>query len=92
MDYVEYVDSSNHSGALGFFRKLDTYRYQNEWRVVMHSNSKDALEIYLGSLSDIALRPLNEEDFYNISTEYWFDPGISHDYHLYGIHQEYDNV
>lgn len=54
---------------MGFFKKFNEYCYQNEWRFIMSYNSLEPLKIYLGSLSDIAMKPQTKEDFYNMSVE-----------------------
>ena len=69
LGFIEYIDIGNYSGEMGFFRKFNKFSYQNEWRFIMNYNSTEPLKIYLGSLSDIAMKPQNKKDFYNMRVE-----------------------
>jgi hypothetical protein len=52
---VEYVPQY-HAGPMGPFRKLDTFRYQLEWRFITTTAIQDeSLTLKLGSLHDIAM-------------------------------------
>lgn len=51
---VEYVPAS-YSGPMGVFRKFaDGYDFQNEFRVSVRPGNKDAINLRLGALTDIA--------------------------------------
>ena len=54
---------------MGLWKKFNEYSYQNEWRFIISYNSSEPLKIYLGSLSDIAMKPQTKEDFYNMSVK-----------------------
>lgn len=64
---VEYVNEKNYSGEMGPFRKFDDYQYQNEFRIAINFGTLEPQSIYLGSLKDIASRPMNYEEFYKVS-------------------------
>jgi hypothetical protein len=52
---VEYVPQ-HHSGAMGPFRKLETFSHQSEWRCITDKPIPNAsLTLKLGNLRDIAL-------------------------------------
>ncbi len=55
---VDYVDMNTHNGVVGLFRKDLEYQWQREYRFCLGAdseilNSKGALELDLGDLSDI---------------------------------------
>jgi hypothetical protein len=58
---VQYMPSV-YCGEMGPFRKLDSYKYQSEWRVITATPIAEAtLTLNLGTLLDVALRvDLNE--------------------------------
>lgn len=49
---IEYI-SQNHVGEVGPFKKLETFEYQSEWRVVCQNGPGKERIIKLGNLSDI---------------------------------------
>lgn len=51
--FVEYYDTTNHSGDTGPFRKPNTFSYQHEFRFLVVNGSPDPLKIYLGDSSEI---------------------------------------
>lgn len=51
---VNYYDESIDQTDLGFFAKTKEYGYQQEYRFIIKSSSNEPLNIYLGSLEDIA--------------------------------------
>ena len=64
---VEYVNKKNYSGEMGPFRKFDDYQYQNEFRIAINFGNLEPQTIYLGSLKDIASKPMSYEDFYKVN-------------------------
>lgn len=57
---VEYVDDG-HTGKVGPFRKLKTFAYQSEWRLVCYDGLGEARKIWIGSIRDISIiMPSNE--------------------------------
>jgi hypothetical protein len=56
---VQYVDFPDRSGNYGLFRKAERFSWQREFRLVLGAraealNSKGALELQIGDISDIA--------------------------------------
>lgn len=66
---VEYIDT-DHSGTTGPFRKLNTFEYQSEWRLVCYDGPGKERTLIIGSLSDISV--LVEAK--NINKEITFSP------------------
>jgi len=52
-DLVEYVPD-DYAGAVGPFRKLETFSYQSEWRLVCERGPGGPRQIMIGGLSDIS--------------------------------------
>lgn len=54
---VTYFDEMKYSGALGPFKKRETYSWQNEWRICLDLKQKnqDAYCLNIGDISDIAI-------------------------------------
>ena len=51
---IEYVSKDNYDGELGPFRKIDNYKHQKEWRILVESKSlKSPFIINIGSINDI---------------------------------------
>lgn len=68
---VSYVPTS-HCGAMGPFRKVNLYGYQNEWRFLTTTPLREPrLELDLGPLWDLALPLLNLEE---VQHEYQKNP------------------
>ena len=58
---VEYVEPTIYDGAMGPFRKFQSYAYQNEFRFVFTTRKRQPCRLSLGSLRDIAYaRPSTE--------------------------------
>jgi hypothetical protein len=55
-NFVSYYDVHKYKGELGYFKKPDSYKHQNEYRYVIYSNQdiKSPLRLQIGSLKDIA--------------------------------------
>lgn len=65
--FIEYIDPDNYSGDIGCFRKFNSYSYQNEWRLALSCyDTQEPLKIYLGSLSDIAIPPMDKTSYFNL--------------------------
>jgi hypothetical protein len=59
-DLVEYVPN-DYAGEIGPFRKLETFRWQSEWRLVCYAGPSGPRTLSLGPLEDIAdLIPTSE--------------------------------
>ena len=63
---IEYVDKNTYSGEMGAFRKFNDFAYQNEYRIAINFNSLEPQKIYIGSLKDIASKPMNKKEFYQM--------------------------
>ena len=62
--YIDYVSREKYNGEMGCFRKFEEYSYQNEYRIVAHlKNDSVPQTIKIGSLKDIALKPLSQKEF-----------------------------
>lgn len=58
---VEYVETVEHEGDMGPFRKLSNYKYQSEWRLLAEVNIGSPITVSLGDLSGIScLIPASE--------------------------------
>lgn len=64
--HVQYVDKNSYSGEMGAFRKFSDFSYQNEYRVAVNFKTNTPQKIYLGSLEEIASKPMNKKEFYNM--------------------------
>jgi hypothetical protein len=54
VEMVEYIDEANHNGAVGPFKKVSRFSYQNEFRMALYpGNNGDPLSLQVGDLSDI---------------------------------------
>lgn len=53
-DLVKYVDIESHEGEMGPFRKLASYSYQSELRIIVHAKRNGPLKLWLGDISDIS--------------------------------------
>lgn len=51
---VKYIDNS-HSGNVGPFKKLKTFEYQSEWRLVCKNTTGKEQKLKIGSLKDISI-------------------------------------
>ncbi len=47
--------SNDYSGRIGFFRKHEKFKYQNEFRFFIPNQRNERIEISIGSLKDIAV-------------------------------------
>lgn len=66
--FIEYVDQDAYSGEMGYFKKFSNYSYQNEWRLALSCwCTQKPIEIELGSLSDVAIPPLDKVSFYGMN-------------------------
>ncbi len=57
---VEYVDNE-YTGAVGPFRKLMSFAYQSEWRLVCYDGAGGPRTIRIGSIADISTIMLSSE-------------------------------
>ncbi len=75
---IEYVDKNTYSGEMGAFRKFNNFTYQNEYRIAVNFNSLEPQKIYIGSLKDIASKPMNKKEFYQmpLKIEHKNDVGV----------------
>jgi len=49
---VEYYDNEKTNGQINLFQKIQEYKYQNEYRVIVQNNSQEPIKISIGSLKD----------------------------------------
>lgn len=49
---VEYYDDENTNGQISLFEKVQGYKYQSEYRVVVQNNNQKPLKISIGSLKE----------------------------------------
>lgn len=62
--YIDYVSRKEYNGEMGCFKKFEEYSYQNEYRIVAClKNDSVPQTIKIGSLKDIALKPLSQREF-----------------------------
>lgn len=62
--FVNYIDKNNYAGEMGCFKKFDDYAYQSEYRIAINNpNEVDWFNFHIGSLSDIALPPMDISQF-----------------------------
>ncbi len=52
---VEYFKPNEYDGDVGPFRKIDYYKYQKEFRIVICKSSKKPFKLSVGSLEDISI-------------------------------------
>lgn len=52
---VEYIDPANYSGWMGPFRKLSSFAYQSEFRIMITPGTGQPFSLNVGDLSDIAI-------------------------------------
>ncbi len=65
--HIEYINPNNYSGRMGCFKKLNTFSYQNEFRIAISQNNKQTpITLSIGSIKDIAFCPLSKEEFYKM--------------------------
>jgi hypothetical protein len=57
-ELIKYYDQDEYSGKLSRFNKRSIYSYQNEFRVVIESCSKQPLRFYIGDIQDITSEAL----------------------------------
>lgn len=69
---VEYVEKFGYFGKMGAFKKFNDFSYQNEFRIANWFSNNQPQSIYIGSLKDIATKPLNKYEFYNINMSYTY--------------------
>ncbi len=54
-DVVEYIDENIFHGEMGVFKKIDTYKHQNEHRIIIEKDCKDnILKFNIGAIHDIS--------------------------------------
>lgn len=59
-DLVEYM-SNDYKGKMGPFKKLDTFSYQSEWRLICLGGNGESRKLCIGSLKEISvIIPANE--------------------------------
>ena len=51
--HVNYIDLRNHNGTKTLFQKDANYKYQNEFRIFIESDSQDPLKFKIGDISNI---------------------------------------
>ena len=51
--HIDYIDLRSHNGKKTLFQKDTKYKFQNEFRIFIESNSQDPLKIVIGDISDI---------------------------------------
>tara|TARA_R110002124_G_scaffold280858_1_gene454581 strand:- start:236 stop:724 length:489 start_codon:yes stop_codon:yes gene_type:complete len=49
---VEYYDNEKTNEQINLFQKIQEYKYQNEYRVIVQNNSQEPIKISIGSLKD----------------------------------------
>lgn len=52
---VEYVEKATHDGAMGPFRKFNSYSYQNEFRFAVDGGDETPLNFPIGDIRDICM-------------------------------------
>lgn len=61
---IEYYDPENINGEINLFQKIQQYKYQSEYRVVVQNNKQEPLKILIGSLKEhsemFAMNSLND--------------------------------
>ena len=62
---VDYKDRASFEGELSLFNKFDSYRYQNEFRIIVENNADSPMKLSIGSIDDIAYA-LPTECFHNV--------------------------
>ena len=67
--HIDYVDKNTYSGGMGAFRKFSDFSYQNEYRIAVNFNTDKPMKIYLGSLEDIASKPMSKREFYSMDVK-----------------------
>ncbi len=51
---IKYYNEGSHNGDLGIFFKPNKYEHQNELRIFVENNKKEALILNIGSIEDIS--------------------------------------
>lgn len=70
MNHVTYYNHNSYSGELNLFSKPDNFKHQNEFRIVLHRNSSEALPIQIGNIESYAhLLPASAIDKAEIGIE-----------------------
>lgn len=49
---IEYYNHENINGEISLFQKIQEYKYQSEYRVVVQNNKQEPLKILIGSLKN----------------------------------------
>jgi hypothetical protein len=52
---VEYIDETSYVGPVGVFKKVSSFAYQSEFRMVLRPGTGAALRLDVGNLSDIVI-------------------------------------
>lgn len=47
---VEYYDNENTNGPINLFQKVQEYKYQNEYRIIVQNNKQEPIKVSIGSL------------------------------------------
>jgi hypothetical protein len=64
-NFIEYKDFSKYSGKKSLFQKDVSYSYQQEFRFLIKSEFKIAMNIEIGSLEDISkIISVNNDNMY----------------------------
>lgn len=70
MNHVTYHNYNSYSGELNLFSKPDNFKHQNEFRIVLHRNSSEALSVQIGNIESYAhLLPASAIDKASIGIE-----------------------
>ena len=66
---IEYVDPQSYSGAMGPFKKLNDFAWQQEYRIAVYHpeefEENRAVSLKLGALTDIAYGPVHRSKCFN---------------------------